>query len=289
MPSNLTAVKYIHFVVTMETTHWLLSWAGGRGTCDAPGESLTRPLPSSSSQLASSILCFTQSLASPSLFPSSSSSSSSSFSSSTQILEHTEFFEDGTLKPFSSTKPYHKRCIQKTITSGGQVQYVHPDQLAVPEEFSGVEKFPEKFVVDGFIICIDVSSDLDVPGNPQREFLEKLLPALLGVKKTHVVVAFTKFDIAKETCIAAANEILAKTKRQLTVIEASAEKGVNVDLCFLVLAHLVDSKLPRTKITTFAEADLNLKERIRKNEETFQQVLDERVVDFSIPIHQAPK
>ena len=107
------------------------------------------------------------------------------------------------------------------------------------------------------------------------------------MKKTHAIVAFTKFDIAKETCIAAANEILAKTKRQLTVIEVSAVKGVNVDLCFLVLAHLIDSKLPRTKITSYAEADANLRERIRKNEETFQQVLDERVMDFSTPIHQA--
>ena len=170
--------------------------------------------------------------------------------------------------------------------SGGQVQYIHPDQLAVPEEYSNVEKFPEKFVVDGFIICIDVSSDLDCPGNQQREFLEKLLPAILSVKKTHTVVAFTKFDIAKETCIAAANKILAKTKRQLTVIEVSAVKGINVGLCFLVLAHLINSKLPRTKITTYAEADAHLRERIRKNAKTFQQVLDERVVDFSTPIRQ---
>ena len=204
-----------------------------------------------------------------------------------QIIEHTEFVEDGTLQPFQSSRPYHKRCMQQKISSGGQVQYIHPNQLVVPEEYSNVGTFPDKFVVDGFIVCIDVSADLDDPKSQQREFLSRLLPAVFGMKRVHTVIALTKYDIAREPSIAAANEILAKFRRQLTVIEVSALKGVNVDVCFLVLAHLVDSKRPRTRISTFGESFGHLKDRIRRNEETFQLVLDERILDFCLPLSKA--
>lgn len=161
------------------------------------------------------------------------------------------------------------------------MQYVNQNQLAMPEEFSA-GRFPEKFVVDGYIICIDVSADLDNPASQQRAFLNELLPSILGVKRAHVVVAYTKFDAARESSVAAANELLAKSKRQVTVIEVSALEGVNVDVCFLVLAHLVDSKRPRTRIASYAEAHAHLKERIRKVKENFQTVLISKVTDFSL-------
>ena len=195
--------------------------------------------------------------------------------------------EDGNLQLYPFLKPYHKRCIQQKLLSGGKVQYLHPDQLAVPDEYTNVGRFPEKFVVDGYIICIDVSEDLDSPESQQREFLGRLLPAIMGVKRAHVVVAYTKFDIAKDAAVAAANDLLSKCKRQVPVIEVSALEGVNVDVCFLVLAHLVDSKRPRTRIQTFSAAHTHLKERIRKNEESFQAVLSSKITDFSLPLKGA--
>lgn len=194
--------------------------------------------------------------------------------------------EDGNLQLFPFSKPYHKRCIQQKLVSGGKVQYVNQNQLAMPEEFSA-GRFPEKFVVDGYIICIDVSADLDNPASQQRVFLNDLLPSILGVKRAHVVVAYTKFDSARESSIAAANELLAKCKRQVTVIEVSALEGVNVDVCFLVLAHLVDSKRPRTRISSYAEAHSHLKERVRKVKESFQTVLCSKVTDFSLSLRSA--
>ena len=170
------------------------------------------------------------------------------------------------------------------------MQYIHPDQLAVPDEFSNVARFPDKFTVDGYIICIDVSDDeLHEPQSTQREFLGRLLPSIMGVKKAHIVVAMTKFDIAKEKSIVAANEILSKCKRQVTVIEVSALEGVNVDVCFLVLAHLVDSRRPRTRIFSFSVANANLKERVRKNEESFQNLLSSKLTDFSLSLPVARK
>lgn len=167
------------------------------------------------------------------------------------------------------------------------MQYLHPNQLVAPDEYSNAGKFPEKFVVDGYIICIDVSDDLDNPKSEQRMFLDRLLPAIIGVKRAHIVIAFTKFDIAKEPSITAANEFLSKYKRQMTVIEVSALEGVNVDVCFLVLAHLVDSKRPRTRISSFTEAYSHLKERVRKNEKSFQTVLSSKITDFSLSLSRA--
>ena len=170
------------------------------------------------------------------------------------------------------------------------MQYIHPDQLAVPDEFSNVARFPDKFTVDGYIICIDVSDDeLPEPQSTQREFLGRLLPVIIGVKKAHIVVALTKFDTAKEKSIAAANEILSKCKRQATVIEVSAFEGVNVDVCFLVLAHLVDSRRPRTRILNFSVANANLRERVRRNEESFQSLLSAKITDFSLSLPVARK
>ena len=61
-----------------------------------------------------------------------------------QVVEHTEFMEDGKLQLYPILKPYHKRCIQQKLVSGGKVQYLHPDQLAVPDEYTNVGRFPRK-------------------------------------------------------------------------------------------------------------------------------------------------
>lgn len=55
-----------------------------------------------------------------------------------QIIEHTEFVDDSSLKPFPSTKPYHKRCTQLKLQSGGKITYIEPDQLALPEQYEDV-------------------------------------------------------------------------------------------------------------------------------------------------------
>ncbi len=203
-----------------------------------------------------------------------------------QILEHTEFVDDSSLKPFSTTKPYYKRCMQIKLQSGGKVAYISPEQLAFPEEYANVPKFPDKFSVDGFILCVDVSTDYSHPSDAQREFFDRLLQHLISTKKP-VVVACTKFDRAKPASIGAVQEILSHSKRQVPVVEVSAVKGVNVDTCFLVLAHLIDTKKPKTRIVSYKESKEQLDERVRRNEEALQVVLDERLVDFSMSLTDA--
>lgn len=189
--------------------------------------------------------------------------------------------DDSSHKPFASVKPYYKRCTQLKLQSGGKVTYIEPDQVALPEEYRDVGKFPDKFLVDGFILCVDVSTDFADPANPQKEFFDKLLSNLLGTKKP-IVVALTKFDIGRDASVSHVHEVLSKCKKQLQVVEVSALKGVNTDLCFLVLAHLIDSKKPKSRIVPYADAKAHLDDRIRKNEVAFQAVLDEKLLDFSL-------
>ena len=186
--------------------------------------------------------------------------------------------DDSSLKPFPFTKPYHKRCTQLKLQSGGKITYIEPDQLALPEQYDDVVgKFPDKFLVDGFILCVDVSSSFTDAQSPQKEIFERLLQNLLTAKKP-IVVALTKYDRAREPSVACVSEVLAHSKKQLPVVEASALRGVNVDMCFLVLAHLVDPKKPKTRIIPFSEAKAQLEDRIRKNEVSFQQVTNCRAI-----------
>lgn len=171
------------------------------------------------------------------------------------------------------------------LQSGGKVTYLEPNQLALPEHFTEVPKFPDKFSVDGFIVCVDVSTHFDHPSDPQKEFFDRLLLNLLSTKKP-VVVACTKFDRCKASSVASVAEIIARSKKQVPIVEVSALKGVNVDTCFLVLAHMVDVKKPKTKIVSYAESKALLDERVRRNEEAFQTVLDEQL-DFSVSLEQA--
>ena len=203
-------------------------------------------------------------------------------------MEHTEFVDDSSLKPFPASKPYHKRCIQIKLRSSGKETYLEPNQLALPEHYTDAPTFPDKFFVDGFIMCVDVSTIFEHPSDFQRKFLDQLLVALLATRKP-VVIACTKFDRAKAASVASVAELVARSKKQVPIVEVSALKGVNVDMCFLVMAHLVDQRKPKIRIVSYAESKTELEERIQRNEEAFQYVLDERVVDFSMSLEDANK
>ena len=197
--------------------------------------------------------------------------------------------DDSSLKPFPSTKPYHKRVTQLKLQCSGKTTYIEPDQLSLPEEYADAGKFPDKFTVDGFIICVDVSTDFADPHNPQKEFFERLFSNVLDAKKKPVVVAMTKYDRAKENTVAVVNEIVAKSRKQVPLIEVSALKCVNVELCFLVLAHLVDTRKPRSKMVTYGESKSLLESRIHHNEDSFQKVLDTNLARFDTSIDDARK
>ncbi len=159
--------------------------------------------------------------------------------------------------------------------------YISDDQLALPEEYADVPKFPDKFPVDGYILCMDVST----PPEPSSDSMTRIFQAVQQTKKPFVV-ALTKYDIADETAVANVLEIISKAKKQVHFVEVSGQRNLNVDVCFLVLCHLIDAKKPKTKVTPYAEAKTHLDDRIRKIEESFQNLLDREVKDFSQNVFQ---
>ena len=200
-----------------------------------------------------------------------------------QIIEHTEFIDDSTFKPFSFPKPYYKRCSQLKIQSGGKVAYVHPDQLSLPENYKA-SSFPDKFLVDGFLVCIDISCDKP---DMEAEFVENLLASLVALRKP-VLVALTKFDIFKSGTVQVMQDIVAKMKKPVPpIVEVSALKGINVDLCFLLLAHLIDSKKPSSRLVPYTVAKQHMDDRIASCERSFQELLDRDLKDFTLPMEPA--
>lgn len=165
--------------------------------------------------------------------------------------------------------------------------YISDDQLALPEEYTDVLKFPDKFPVDGYILCMDVSTPLE-PSSPQRDFVTRLFQAVQQTKKPFVV-ALTKYDIANDSALVSVADIVSKSKKQVQLVEVSAKRNLNVDVCFLVLCHLIDTKKPKTKVTPYADAKSHLDERIRKIEESFQNLLHREVTDFSRDVFQVCK
>ncbi len=201
-------------------------------------------------------------------------------------MEHTEFVDDCTLKPFATTKPYHQRCMQIKLRSKGKVAYISPEQLSSPEDYTNAPRFPDKFSVDGFILCVDVSADHSHPSDTQRKYFDHLLQHLISTNKP-IVVACMKFDHAKPASILTVQKILSHSKKQVPVVEVSSINGVNVATCFFVLAHLVNIKLPLTWIISYKKAKEHFDERVRRNQEVLQVVLDEKLTSFSMPLAEA--
>ena len=85
----------------------------------------------------------------------------------------------------------------------------------------------------------------------------------------------------------AIHEAVEKLKRGPPCVEISSHMGVNVDLCFLLLAHLIDSRKPRSRNVSFDEAKQTVDQRVKKNEYAFSDLLDIQLTDFDMPIEQA--
>ena len=97
----------------------------------------------------------------------------------------------------------------------------------------------------------------------------------------------TKCDIATTDNMASIREAVEKLKRGPPCVEVSSHMGVNVDLCFLLLAHLIDSHKPRSRNVSFDEAKQVVDQRVKKNEYAFSDLLDSQLTDFNMALEQA--
>ncbi|XP_027765627.1 rho GTPase-activating protein 35 [Empidonax traillii] len=170
------------------------------------------------------------------------------------VVEQTEFIDDQTFQPHRSTalQPYIKRAAATKLASAEKLMYFCTDQLGLEQDFEQKQMPDGKLLVDGFLLCVDVSRGMNRNFDEQLKFVSNLYNQLAKTKKP-VVVVLTKCDEGVERYIRDAHAF-ALGKKNLQVVETSARSNVNVDLAFGTLVQLVDKSRGKAKIIPYFEA-----------------------------------
>ncbi|KAK1785877.1 hypothetical protein P4O66_003244 [Electrophorus voltai] len=170
------------------------------------------------------------------------------------VVEQTEFIDDQTFQPHRSTalQPYIKRAASTKLASAEKLMYFCTDQLGLEQDFEQKQMPEGKLLVDGFLLCVDVSRGMNRNFDDQMKFVTNLYNQLAKTKKPAVLV-LTKCDEGVERYIKDSHTF-ALTKKNLQVVETSARSNVNVDLAFLTLVQLIDKSRGKPKIIPYFEA-----------------------------------
>ncbi len=170
------------------------------------------------------------------------------------VVEQTEFIDDQTFQPHRSTalQPYIKRAASTKLSSAEKLMYFCTDQLGLEQDFEQKQMPEGKLLVDGFLLCVDVSRGMNRSFDDQMKFVTNLYNQLAKTKKP-VVLALTKCDEGVERYIKDSHTF-ALTKKNLQVVETSARSNVNVELAFLTLVQLIDKSRGKPKIIPYFEA-----------------------------------
>ncbi|XP_076471931.1 rho GTPase-activating protein 190-like isoform X2 [Babylonia areolata] len=200
------------------------------------------------------------------------------------ILEQTEFIDDVSFQPFKTgrTEPYIKRCTAVRVQSAEKLMYICKDQLGMETDSSYEQKLmPEgRMAVDGFLCCFDVSQVPQRSTEKQLEFVSSLLSAAMKTKKPVVVVS-TKQDEADEQIVRDLERLLGRREFKGTVqwVETSAHDNVNIEVAFMLLAHLIDRSKPRFKILPYLDAAKQRREICQVATEAYRHLLRSSIND----------
>ncbi|XP_063794488.1 rho GTPase-activating protein 35 isoform X1 [Pseudophryne corroboree] len=170
------------------------------------------------------------------------------------VVEQTEFIDDQTFQPHRSTalQPYIKRAASSKLASAEKLMYFCTDQLGLEQDFEQKQMPEGKLLVDGFLLCVDVSRGMNRNFDDQLKFVSNLYTQLAKTKKP-IVLVLTKCDEGVERYIRDAHGF-ALNKKNLQVVETSARSNVNVDLAFTALIQLIDKSRGKSKIIPYFEA-----------------------------------
>ncbi|KPP63446.1 rho GTPase-activating protein 35-like, partial [Scleropages formosus] len=170
------------------------------------------------------------------------------------VVEQTEFIDDQTFQPHRSTalQPYIKRAASNKLASAEKLMYFCTDQLGLEQDFEQKQMPEGKLLVDGFLLCVDVSRGMNRNFDDQMKFVTNLHNQLAKTKKP-VVLVLTKCDEGVERYIKDCHTF-ALAKKNLQVVETSARSNVNVDLAFITLVQLIDKSRGKLKIVPYFEA-----------------------------------
>ncbi|XP_023223688.1 rho GTPase-activating protein 190-like isoform X6 [Centruroides sculpturatus] len=200
------------------------------------------------------------------------------------VVEQTEFIDDSSFQPFKSgkTDPYYKRCSITKLTSAEKLMYICKNQLGIEKEYEQKLIPDGKLNIDGFICVFDVSEVQGRSVEKQAEYTSLILNNLIKTKKP-IVLATTKNDEAVDQYIKEAERLVNRReyRNNIVIIETSAHENVNVELAFIVLAQMIDSRTKtKSKIVPFVDAARMRKEELDIATEAYQQLIRSQVTDY---------
>ena len=212
-----------------------------------------------------------------------------------QIIEQTEFYQDGSFDVFLSTQPYLERAFAtknfsslatKTLyLASDKIAYYGPDQFANLQNYPDAEKLPENFQIDGFVLCVDLSLNVAILPLDTQKYFDKLITEALVAEKP-LVIAGTKCDRMNQTTLERVQALLSKNKRQITIVETSSESNVNIDTVFFLLAEQINQMNFKTKNLSFSDAKKIVVCRKQQAHDEFTQLLKEIITNFQLTQHQ---
>ncbi|XP_018604273.2 rho GTPase-activating protein 35 isoform X2 [Scleropages formosus] len=196
------------------------------------------------------------------------------------VVEQTEFIDDQTFQPHRSTalQPYIKRAASTKLASAEKLMYFCTDQLGLEQDFEQKQMPEGKLMVDGFLLCVDVSRGMNRNFDDQMKFVTNLYNQLAKTKKP-VVLVLTKCDEGVERYIKDSHTF-ALTKKNLQVVETSARSNVNVDLAFLTLVQLIDKSRGKPKIIPYFEALKQQSQQIASAKDRYEWLVSRIVKDY---------
>ncbi|XP_016116323.1 rho GTPase-activating protein 35-like [Sinocyclocheilus grahami] len=186
------------------------------------------------------------------------------------VVEQTEFIDDQTFQPHRSTalQPYIKRAASTKLASAEKLMYFCTDQLGLEQDFEQKQMPDGKLLVDGFLLCVDVSRGMNRNFDDQMKFVTNLYNQLAKTKKP-IVLVLTKCDEGVERYIKDSHTF-ALAKKNLQVVETSARSNVNVDLAFLTLVQLIDKSRGKPKIIPYFEALKQQSQQIASSKDRYE-------------------
>lgn len=209
-----------------------------------------------------------------------------------QIIEQTEFCQDGSFNVFSSAQSYIKRAFatKNLPSASGKIAYHGPDHFGDIQKYPNAEKFPDKFQVDGFVLCVDASLSLSRSSPDVQKYFEKLIMEALQTKKP-LVIAATKCDKMIPATMEKVQTLLAssKHKNSVSVVETSSLNNVNVETVFFSLAEAMGKVKFKTKNLLYAEAEKIVVNHKQQVTDDLNQLLNETITDCQLTSTEAVK
>ncbi|KAK2510691.1 Arhgap35 [Columba guinea] len=167
------------------------------------------------------------------------------------------------------------------LASAEKLMYFCTDQLGLEQDFEQKQMPEGKLLVDGFLLCVDVSRGMNRNFDEQLKFVSNLYNQLAKTKKP-VVVVLTKCDEGVERYIRDAHAF-ALSKKNLQVVETSARSNVNVDLAFSTLVQLIDKSRGKTKIIPYFEALKQQSQQIAAAKDKYEWLVGRIVKNHNEP------